>query len=222
MPFPDSVRIQALVRSRRHCCVCHQFAGRSSNVHHIVQEAHGGANTLENAICLCLRRHAEAGHYNPTHPLGTKYSAQELRAHRDAWWDGPGLRESAGDDAAVLDAYALGILATLDDPRLAILAALARVPEAATVDFTRDPVPDVNLVSLPAPQLVRATLTGTTRKSAESGSTGRGWYCKRLRVPCANRVFFTFTHRSPRRLRKHLSFGTRPSGGEMLSLSVQQ
>jgi HNH endonuclease len=155
MPFPDSVRIQALVRSRRCCCVCHQFAGRASNVHHIVQEAHGGSNTLENAICLCLRCHAEAGHYNPTHPLGTKYSPQELRAHRDAWWDGPGLKEAAGDDAAALDAYALGILATLDDPRLAILAALARVPEAATVNFTRDPVPDVNLVSLPAPQLVK-------------------------------------------------------------------
>jgi hypothetical protein len=39
----------------------------------------------------------------------------------------------------VLDAYALGILLTLDDPRLAILAALARVPEASTVDFSRDP-----------------------------------------------------------------------------------
>jgi len=55
----------------------------------------------------------------------------------------------------VLDAYALGILLTLDDPRLAILAALARVPEASTVDFSRDPVPNINLVSLPAPQLVK-------------------------------------------------------------------
>lgn len=56
-------------------------------VHHIVQEAHGGANTLENAIVLCSRCHGEAGHYNPEHPLGTKYSPRELRRHRDDWWN---------------------------------------------------------------------------------------------------------------------------------------
>jgi hypothetical protein len=154
MPFPDSVRIQALVRSRRHCCVCHQLAGRASNVHHIIQEAHGGANTLDNAICLCQRCHAEAGHYNPAHPMGTKYSPQELRLHRDTWWNGPVLRTPADDESGVLDAYALGILEKLDDPSLSILAALASVSEASTVDFSRDPVPNVNLVSLPIPQVV--------------------------------------------------------------------
>jgi HNH endonuclease len=154
LPFPDSVRIQALVRSRRHCCVCHEFAGRAANVHHIVQEAHGGANTIENAICLCQRCHTEVGHYNPAHPLGTKYSPKELLAHRDAWWQGPALKDSADDEASVLDAYALGILSGLDDPRLAILAALAKVPEASKVDFARHPVPNVNLVSRPAPQVV--------------------------------------------------------------------
>src|SRR6266567_4721388 len=76
MPFPNTTRIQALVRSRRHCCVCHEFAGRASNVHNIVQEAKSGPNTLENAICLCQRCHTEAGHYNPMHPLGTKYSPE--------------------------------------------------------------------------------------------------------------------------------------------------
>lgn len=154
MPFANSVRMQALVRSGRHCCVCHEFAGRSANVHHIDQEAHGGANTIENAICLCQRCHTEAGHYNPTHPLGTKYSPQELRAHRDTWWNGPTLKGASGDDAAVLEAYALGILAQLDDPSLSLLAGLAAVPEASTVDFAKDPVPNVNLVSLPVPQLV--------------------------------------------------------------------
>lgn len=56
------------------------------NVHHVVQEADGGANTIENAICLCLRCHSEAGHYNSRHPMGTKYSPAELLAHRDQWW----------------------------------------------------------------------------------------------------------------------------------------
>lgn len=86
MPFPRNVRDEALVKSHRRCCVCHEFGGRSVNVHHIVQEADGGPNTIENAICLCLRCHAEAGHFNSRHPMGTKYSPDELRAHRDQWW----------------------------------------------------------------------------------------------------------------------------------------
>jgi hypothetical protein len=86
MPFPKKVREIVLVRSHRRCCVCHEFAGRSVNVHHIVQEADGGENIIDNAICLCLRCHAEAGHFNPRHPLGTNYSPNELMAHRDQWW----------------------------------------------------------------------------------------------------------------------------------------
>ena len=86
MPFPREVRNLALVKSHRRCCVCHEFGGRSVNVHHIVQEADGGPNALENSICLCLRCHAEAGHFNPRHSLGTKYSQAELKAHRDQWW----------------------------------------------------------------------------------------------------------------------------------------
>ncbi|MEZ5592645.1 MAG: HNH endonuclease [Gammaproteobacteria bacterium] len=87
MPFPHSVREEALVKAKRRCCVCHEFAGRSINVHHIKQEADGGANTLDNAIVLCLRCHAEAGHFNPKHPLGTKYAPSELIKHRDAWFE---------------------------------------------------------------------------------------------------------------------------------------
>lgn len=87
MPFPRDVRDLALVKSHRRCCVCHEFGGRSVNVHHIIQEADDGANILDNAICLCLRCHAEAGHFNSRHPLGTKYSPAELRAHRDQWWE---------------------------------------------------------------------------------------------------------------------------------------
>jgi hypothetical protein len=76
-----------LVRSRRCCCVCHQFAGLYTNVHHIVRESNSGSNDLENAIALCLRCHGEAGHYNVQHPIGNKYSPEELRRHRDKWWE---------------------------------------------------------------------------------------------------------------------------------------
>lgn len=86
MPFPKSIREEALVRSQRHCCVCHDFAGRAINVHHIQQESDGGPNTLDNAIVLCLRCHSEAGHFNPRHPIGTSYSPSELIRHRNDWW----------------------------------------------------------------------------------------------------------------------------------------
>lgn len=86
MPFSRKIRETALVKSKRYCCICNLFAGRDAVVHHIIQEADGGANTLDNAIVLCSRCHSEAGHYNPYHPLGTKYSPNELRKHRDLWW----------------------------------------------------------------------------------------------------------------------------------------
>jgi hypothetical protein len=153
MPFPSSVRLDVLVRSGRHCCVCHEFAGRTANVHHIVQEAHGGANTIDNAICLCPRCHTEAGHYNNSHSMGTKYSPGELVAQRDRWWTGPSLASAPSDEAAALEAYTLGILVKIDDPGLSVMSALAS-SSAANLDFSKDPVPNVNLVSLPHPQLV--------------------------------------------------------------------
>lgn len=85
MPFSKTVREDALVKSQRHCCVCHDFAGRAINVHHIEQDADGGSNDIENAIVLCLRCHSEAGHFNPRHSIGTSYSPKELIRHRDNW-----------------------------------------------------------------------------------------------------------------------------------------
>lgn len=87
MPFSHWVKQEALVRSRRCCCVCQEFAGRATNVHHMLPESNGGSNDLENAIVLCLRCHAEVGHYNVRHPIGNKYSPEELRRHRDEWWE---------------------------------------------------------------------------------------------------------------------------------------
>ena len=85
MPFPHSVRDQALVAAARHCCVCHRYKGVRVEVHHIVPESKGGASNLDNAITLCFDCHADAGHYNPKHPRGTKFSPGELRRHRDQW-----------------------------------------------------------------------------------------------------------------------------------------
>ncbi len=87
MSFSHRIREEALLRSHRYCCICHKFAGRDVNVHHIIQEVDGGLNILDNAIVLCLQCHSEAGHYNAKHPIGTKYSPEELKRHRDQWWE---------------------------------------------------------------------------------------------------------------------------------------
>ena len=74
-----------LVASARHCCVCHRYKGVKVEVHHIILESKGGPNTSDNAIALCFDCHTDAGHYNPHHPKGTKYSPEELRKARDTW-----------------------------------------------------------------------------------------------------------------------------------------
>ena len=55
-------------------------------LHHIQQEADDGMSDFENCIPLCFDCHADVGHYNPRHPKGKKYSAGELKAHRDQWY----------------------------------------------------------------------------------------------------------------------------------------
>ncbi|MBZ9560510.1 HNH endonuclease [Halomonas coralii] len=54
-------------------------------MHHILPQSEGGPNTYENAIALCFDCHADAGHYNPKHPKGTKYSREELKKSKSQW-----------------------------------------------------------------------------------------------------------------------------------------
>jgi hypothetical protein len=83
--FSLSVRQDALVGAARHCCVCHRYKGVKVEVHHIVPQAQGGSDEPDNAIALCFDCHADAGHYNPDHPRGSKLSPEELRQARDLW-----------------------------------------------------------------------------------------------------------------------------------------
>ena len=85
MGFSLEIRTQALVAAARHCCVCHRYKGVKVEVHHIVAQAQGGSDDFDNAITLCFDCHTDAGHYNPNHPRGTKFSRKELREHRDTW-----------------------------------------------------------------------------------------------------------------------------------------
>lgn len=84
--WPLEVKSQALVACARRCCICHKFCSTNIECHHIVPESEGGESTLDNCIPLCFDCHADVGHYNVRHPKGTKYSASELRGHRDTWF----------------------------------------------------------------------------------------------------------------------------------------
>ena len=86
MSFPRNVRNEILIDAARHCCVCHRYKGVKVEVHHIEPESSGGPNTYENAIALCFDCHADAGHYNPSHPRGTKFSLSELRKAKMRWF----------------------------------------------------------------------------------------------------------------------------------------
>ena len=87
MPFNNSVATEALVLCARRCCICRNFSGTKMHLHHIEPEGRGGPDTLENCIPLCLHCHEEVGSYNPAHPIGRKFSKEELKRHRDVWFD---------------------------------------------------------------------------------------------------------------------------------------
>jgi len=101
MPFPPQVKTEALVACGRCCCVCNRFCGVRIECHHIVPEAQGGDDSLENCIPLCFDCHAEAEHYNPRHPKGNKFSIEELRGHRDRWYRQRSLLDAEDEDESI-------------------------------------------------------------------------------------------------------------------------
>src|SRR5438093_10309242 len=86
MPWPDVVKVAALVACGRCCCICHRFCGVKMELHHIRTRSDGGEDTFENCIPLCFDCHADQKSYDFQHPKGNKYTEVELRAHRDAWY----------------------------------------------------------------------------------------------------------------------------------------
>ena len=86
MPFPESVKLDAKRGANFRCVVCHE---PWVEVHHIIPEAEGGSNTLENAAPLCASCHHRFGD-NPA-------LRKQLREMRDSWW--ARCRQSATEPA---------------------------------------------------------------------------------------------------------------------------
>lgn len=85
--FPQEVSDAALIACGRRCCICHIFCGTKMELHHIKQAADGGEDTFENCIPLCFNCHSEMGKADPKHPKGKRYTEDELRGHRDNWYE---------------------------------------------------------------------------------------------------------------------------------------
>lgn len=86
MSFSEKVQTEALAASGRCCCICHKFCGTKIALHHIKQKAHGGDDSFENCIPLCLDCHEDMGKADPNHVTGKHYTEKELIMHRDAWY----------------------------------------------------------------------------------------------------------------------------------------
>lgn len=75
MPFPQSVKDQAKGQAAFRCCRCGEIG---VEVHHIVPQSEGGANTIDNAAPLCPNCHTSFG--------GNAEKRGEIRAMRDRWY----------------------------------------------------------------------------------------------------------------------------------------
>jgi hypothetical protein len=76
MPFPDSVRNEALRKAHFMCVACH---APFVEVHHITPQSEGGADTLDNAAPLCAGCHGIYG----ANPVFRK----QIKQMRDNWYD---------------------------------------------------------------------------------------------------------------------------------------
>jgi len=76
---------ELLVSCHRRCCICHRFCGVKMETDHIVPSDEDGTDKINNAIPVCLECHAEIHCYNTAHPRGRKFTAEELRQHKEQW-----------------------------------------------------------------------------------------------------------------------------------------
>jgi len=119
MPFSKKVKEEVFKKCKRHCCKCEKYCGINIEVHHIIPEANGGENTVENAIPLCFDCHSEIGSYNPKHPKGNKYSEDEIKDIRNAFYEkAKGLKHSGKNlteyDKELFKEFDLDITAKLE------------------------------------------------------------------------------------------------------------
>lgn len=76
MPFSEKIKIEVKKRSTFQCCRCHYIG---IEAHHILPEAEGGHDTIDNAAPLCPSCHSLLG-ANPE-------KRKEIKQMRDWWYE---------------------------------------------------------------------------------------------------------------------------------------
>ena len=76
MAFSESVKHEVKVNSDFSCCICHE---KDVHIHHIIPQAEGGPDTIENAAPLCPNCHDRFG----GNPLKRKFIGET----RDYWYE---------------------------------------------------------------------------------------------------------------------------------------
>lgn len=90
MPFTESVKLEAKRRSNFQCAACRQpFV----DVHHLIPQAEGGPDTLENACPLCGGCHNLFG--------GNPEKRKQLREMRDFQWELNAMKQQSPDTLAL-------------------------------------------------------------------------------------------------------------------------
>jgi hypothetical protein len=76
MPFPEPIKLEAKRKAHFACVICRQpFV----EVHHIIPQAVGGPDTLDNAAPLCAGCHSYYG--------GNPDKRKQIKEMRDFWYD---------------------------------------------------------------------------------------------------------------------------------------
>ena len=130
-------------------------------VHHIVPEADGGPDTIDNAIVLCFDCHADAGHYNPRQPRGTKFSPAELRAARDMWFlivKGNRIEVPVADERVYT--------------RFLLCKSFSAIAEIIKGDLTNMPVSGPRLVRTPVLEFARDLVNANRSADRREGLSG--------------------------------------------------
>jgi hypothetical protein len=76
MPFPEALKLQVKRMAAFQCCRCREIG---VDIHHIIPQAQGGSDDIDNAAPLCQNCHDRFG-ANPE-------KQKEIRQMRDWWYD---------------------------------------------------------------------------------------------------------------------------------------
>jgi hypothetical protein len=79
--IPQDLIDKMMVKCARRCCICRRFRPTKLQVHHIVERSQGGSNDEGNLIVTCMSCHTDV---HSKVPFARRFSAEELKGHRDA------------------------------------------------------------------------------------------------------------------------------------------